>query len=258
MEKQEMLNRIEEHFGERPKYMGAPSFAYQIILGDEMYTINRAGEITDSKGREIELRQLLCISENTTSEAIEETQQEANITEAAPATDRMEVVLPMGDHTVYTLRNLINMIASKQGLIQKAFNLSQVIVHEEFIKAINENALAMFQDFEIIEHEIGTDKCPGISFDFDLKTITFKLYVGELEPDRLKAYMDLVALINTNAQKLKHASWKPTTSDNPKYSFRTWLLRLGMIGEEYKTTRKVLLANLEGNGAFRKGGTKDE
>ena len=110
----------------------------------------------------------------------------------------------------------------------------------------------MFQDFEIIEDLIGSGKCPGVAINFALKTITFKFYEGELHQDKLKAYMDLVTLIYTNALNQKHASWKPTKTDNPKYTFRTWLLRLGMIGDEYKTTRKILLQNLPGNGSFRK------
>ena len=35
-------------------------------------------------------------------------------------------------------------------------------------------------------------------------------------------------------------------STNEKYTFRTWLLRLGMIGDEFKTARKFLLENLDG------------
>lgn len=42
-----------------------------------------------------------------------------------------------------------------------------------------------------------------------------------------------------------------THSDNEKYTFRTWLLRLGMIGEEFKTARQHLLKNLEGNIAWK-------
>ncbi|MEY8304856.1 hypothetical protein [Anaerosalibacter bizertensis] len=42
---------------------------------------------------------------------------------------------------------------------------------------------------------------------------------------------------------------KPT--DNEKYTFRTWLTRLGMIGDEYREIRKELLQNLSGNSAFR-------
>ena len=47
------------------------------------------------------------------------------------------------------------------------------------------------------------------------------------------------------------ASRTRTQSTNEKYTFRTWLLRLGMIGEEFKTARKHLLKNLDGNIAWR-------
>ena len=45
----------------------------------------------------------------------------------------------------------------------------------------------------------------------------------------------------------------PTETDNDKYAFRCFLLRLGFIGDEYKIARKVLLRNLTGNSAFRYG-----
>ena len=48
----------------------------------------------------------------------------------------------------------------------------------------------------------------------------------------------------------KSAQWKPTHSPNQKYTFRTWLLRLGLIGEEFKNCRKHLLSHLEGNIAW--------
>ena len=50
----------------------------------------------------------------------------------------------------------------------------------------------------------------------------------------------------------KNASFKPAQEENPKYALRTWLVRLGMNGEEYKASRKVLLVGLEGSCAFRK------
>lgn len=260
MDKKELLKQLEAHFGEKPKYMGAPSFAYQVKAGDEVYTIDRVGKIKNSEGAEVELGELLNVeSEATTSEdATPEVTMEATIPKVKEPVDCMEVVLPMEGHTGLTLRNLVNMITSKQTLIQQAFDLKATIIEEEFARAINEKVIAIIEDFQSIALETGTEKCPGITFDFKSGTITFKFYEGELEPYKLKAYMDLVANINTNSKKLKHASRKATATDNPKYSFRTWLLRLGMIGEEYKTTRKILLANLEGNAAFRKAGANDE
>ena len=51
---------------------------------------------------------------------------------------------------------------------------------------------------------------------------------------------------------------KPDTSDNPKYTMRCFLIRLGMVGAEFKVARKVILRNLTGNSAFRKVGATDE
>jgi hypothetical protein len=46
--------------------------------------------------------------------------------------------------------------------------------------------------------------------------------------------------------------------DNEKYAFRCFLLRLGFIGAEYKTDRKILLKNLTGSSAFKNGGAERE
>ena len=53
------------------------------------------------------------------------------------------------------------------------------------------------------------------------------------------------------ARDAKRVSSKPTETDNDKYAFRCFLLRLGFIGKEYKSVRKILLRNLTGNSAFR-------
>ncbi len=60
------------------------------------------------------------------------------------------------------------------------------------------------------------------------------------------------------AKNQKRVNNKPDTSDNEKYAFRCFLLRLGMIGSEYKSARKVLLRNLTGSSAFRHGKPKKE
>jgi anti-sigma-K factor RskA len=64
----------------------------------------------------------------------------------------------------------------------------------------------------------------------------------------------LIGIVNEKVEEVKRASRKITISDNFRYTFRTWLLRLGMIGDEYRVARKLLLANLEGNIAFRNQG----
>ena len=55
------------------------------------------------------------------------------------------------------------------------------------------------------------------------------------------------------AKTAKSASPKPQQNENPKYAMRTWLLRLGFIGDEFKTAREVLTKRLEGDCSFRHG-----
>ncbi len=90
------------------------------------------------------------------------------------------------------------------------------------------------------------------------KPSAFYLYGSELSDERISAFKDLVALIAEYAKTLNRASFKQAQDDNPKYALRTWLIRIGMNGPEYKETRKTLLKHLEGSGAFRKAGVLDE
>jgi hypothetical protein len=58
--------------------------------------------------------------------------------------------------------------------------------------------------------------------------------------------LDKYIAVSNQALEQKSAQCKVTQSSNPKYTFRTWLLRLGLIGEEYKNCRKHLLEHLDG------------
>ena len=67
----------------------------------------------------------------------------------------------------------------------------------------------------------------------------------------MKSYIQLCLAISHQGLVQKSASRARTQSENEKYTFRTWLLRLGMIGDEFKTARLHLLKNLEGNIAWK-------
>jgi len=55
------------------------------------------------------------------------------------------------------------------------------------------------------------------------------------------------------AKQVKTASSLPQQTENPKFAMRTWLIRLGFVGEEFETAREVLTKRLPGDGAFRRG-----
>lgn len=95
-------------------------------------------------------------------------------------------------------------------------------------------------------------RCLNLHSFFEKGTVEFRVFNSTTHAGELKAAIQFVLAITAQALSQKSAQMKKTQSDNEKYTFRTWLLRLGMIGEEFATARKFLLKNLEGNGAWRK------
>jgi low affinity Fe/Cu permease len=74
--------------------------------------------------------------------------------------------------------------------------------------------------------------------------------------DDATAYSNFVSMLCEFVKNQKRVNNKPDTTDNPKYAMRCFLLRIGMIGTDYKVARKVLLRNLVGSSAFRHGGSE--
>jgi len=99
---------------------------------------------------------------------------------------------------------------------------------------------------------------------FTKGTIEFRLFQFDapsngrkngLHAGQLKSYIQLCLALTQMAKQVRTASPKPQQTENPKYAMRTWLLRLGFIGDEFKTAREVLTKRLDGDTAFRNGRT---
>lgn len=82
-------------------------------------------------------------------------------------------------------------------------------------------------------------------------TVEFRCFNATLHAGRARAYVNLCLAMSAQAIAQRSTVMKRTESDNPAFTFRTWLLRLGLNGEEFKSTREHLLANLEGDRAWR-------
>lgn len=221
MDRKEIVKTLSKHFDIKSKYLGAPSFAYKV--GE--FTVDREGRIISKAGEEVELEIILNSVAETTDDI-------ANI----------EISFPLEGHDGQSLKNLLNVIYSRQPLIKKAFDLGENIVEEELINKLNEADVKTLEDFLEFPNK---ENLKGMSFDDEKITFNFV-------KDEVKASMEFLSLLINKAKELKYASAKVVNTDNEKYAFRTWLMRLGMIGDEYKTTRKILLQPLSGNGAFRK------
>ena len=83
--------------------------------------------------------------------------------------------------------------------------------------------------------------------------VEFDWFDRELTPDEVNAYMLFITALCRFSTELKRVVVKESATDNEKYAFRCFLLRLGFIGDEYKGTRKILLSRLSGSAAFKNG-----
>ncbi|MCC6095668.1 MAG: virulence protein [Lachnospiraceae bacterium] len=102
----------------------------------------------------------------------------------------------------------------------------------------------------LIRHALGvTDIRINVTED----KIEFPWFTREVTAEEAKTYTLFISLLCKLSKELKHASSRPVETDNEKYAFRCFLLRLGFIGPDYKEARKILLQNLTGSAAFRNG-----
>lgn len=172
-------------------------------------------------------------------------------------------------HTPKTLRNLVNIMASKQELIYKALDIDAGRANR-YCKKLEENFVANINRFKPStasgiadiwydgyggnrNAHYNSSRYHGLNLHavFTKGTVEFRLFNSTTHAGRLKTYIQFCLAVNNQALIQKYASPVTTVSTNECYTFRTWLLRLGLIGNEFKTARKFLLENLEGDIAWR-------
>lgn len=170
-------------------------------------------------------------------------------------------------HTVKTLRNIVNIMAAKEDLLYKTLGVRPRREHyckkadTRFLDELNHKRPRNMAALERMWYNGATGRYShydstryhGLNLHsvFSKGTIEFRLFNSTLHAGKIKAYIQLCLAISHQALIQKGASRSKTTSTNEKYTFRTWLLRLGMIGEEFKSARLHLLKNLDGNIAWK-------
>ena len=170
-------------------------------------------------------------------------------------------------HTPQTLRNIVNIMASKEDLLYKAL---RVQVDRErycrkadtrFLEELNHKRPRTMQEVEALwyngygsryaHYDDSRYHALNLHSVFSKGTIEFRMFNSTLHAGEVKSYIQLCLAISHQALVQRGASRIKTQPENEKYTFRTWLLRMGLIGDEFKTARMHLLKNLEGNIAWR-------
>ena len=185
-------------------------------------------------------------------------------------------------HTPQSLRNLANIMAGHEGLIAEALDLDRGrmsrycrTVDPRFLEQLNKKkpqTMAQLADIWYASHGAGYNRSAHYNDSryhmlnyhatFTKATVEFRLFQFDAPADgkrnglhagQLKGYIQFCLLLSQMAKEVKSASPKPQQHENPKYAMRTWLLRLGFIGDEFKTAREVLTRRLSGDASFRNG-----
>ena len=171
-------------------------------------------------------------------------------------------------YTPQTLRNLVNIIASKEDILYKALRIDPARLrwckktNEKLLEAINRRKPQTMEALKDIwyagstrgrdEHYNDT-RYHGLNLHstFTKGTVEFRLFNSTTHAGEIKAYIQFCLAVSHQALTQKKASARKTVTDNEKYAFRCWMLRLGLSGDEFKTCRLHFLKHLEGNSAWR-------
>ena len=206
-------------------YQGAPSFSY--IIGD--FTVDRNGVL--SHGSDIhpdfaavlvsDLQERGFEAEKTAidnmAEASDAVQNVPDVTPNTDAPDKLTIEVPDIGFTSEVRKNLKKIVASKATLLKQALE---------------------------------TDDLPIVELDSKITFPWFTLHNLDGEAD---AYNRLIAAICKMAKTQKRVTAVEKPIENAKFTMRLFLIRLGFIGDEYKTARKILLRNLTGNSSWKSG-----
>lgn len=241
--RKELVNAVSQVLSAPSKYLGAPTFAYEV----GGYNIDKNGvlEGEDSPGLVADLLGLhdfKAVSEKydaplPETEPIPEDVQIPNEVEVGgrissykdsgepvlydsaeqEETDSLIIEMPRSGFSDLAIENLKRLVESKETLIKKALDTDSIPVI------------------------IGEEK------------IIFPWFYGDYNADEVKAYSNFIAALCEMARTQKRVNATEKDVNNEKYAFRCFLLRLGFIGPEYKKERKVLLSKLSGSSAFKNG-----
>ena len=222
--RKELVKVIADATGARAEYKFMPTCNYEI----DYFTVTKDGTLLfDDRADSEEVEQVL---ETIAAAGFEceahdgeklPTEEESKAIDTAPQnkTVGLMVEIPLDKVAV---GNLTKLLDAKGGLIKKA---------------------------------LGVDTLP---IEIQEDRVAFPWFPELPDADSVKAYTHFISALCEMSKNAKRVTVTEKAVDNEKYAFRCFLLRLGFIGSEYKTERKILLKNLSGFSAFKNGGVSHE
>lgn len=211
------IKAIERIVKEKAAYAGPPSFSYTI----GSFIVDRDGNVTCKNSDELIALEKALADEGVSGEGIPHLN---------------------GQHGVNTpegIRNLINMIHSKQYLLGQAVGYKAFEISDELVAVLKDKNLSADEMLSRMRTYAPT----GLEITDDKVVIT-----GLPDTESYKALAD--AMINS-ANLAKWVSPDETIEQNEKFYMRAWLVRIGLDKPDTKEIRATILKNLKGHTAFR-------
>ena len=226
--RKELVSEIARIDGSKKEYLGVPSCAYQV--GD--FHISKDGVVSADEGKLTDILETLMVAGfepagQTKEEGKDEPQEAHSEAEKNEPTEKpmplqnggeaLTIEIPLAGFDENALANLDNLIKSKGWLIKKALGIEELPI------------------------KVGE------------ASMKFPWFKKMPDSDECQAFTDFIGKLAEHSKKQKRISSKVKETENEKYAFRCFLLRLGFIGTEYKKQRKILLSRLNGSSAFKVG-----
>ena len=181
----------------------------------------------------------------------------------------IHIHLDGADHTARSIRNFVNIIASKNDLFYKALQIEPSRIgyckkmDEILVEKINRKKPKTLAQIESLWYEGYSESTTRHyhssryhflnlhSFFNGNHTVELRGFNSELHAGKIRSYIVLSLALNRQALTQKCASAKKPQVENEKFAMRTYLNRIGFIGEEFANCREHLTTHLEGSAAWR-------
>lgn len=173
------------------------------------------------------------------------------------------------DHTPKSLRNFLNIIYARNDLLYESLEIEPSRMRyckkmdQRLVGQMNKKKPTTFREIEDIWYEgyyetrsrhYHNSRYHFLnlhSFFNGVGTVELRGFNGTLHAGKIRSFILLALAINQQALTQKFASSKKPQMSNPKFAMRTWLNRIGFIGEDFKNPREHLCKHLEGSAAYR-------
>lgn len=181
----------------------------------------------------------------------------------------IHIHLDGSEHTPRSIRNFVNIIVSKNDLFYKALQIAPERMtyckkmDALLVEKLNRRKPKTMREIENLWYEGYSESRDRHyhhsryhflnlhSFFTGNHTVELRGFNSELHAGKIRSYIVLALALNHQALTQKCASAKKPQTENEKFAMRTYLNRIGLIGNEFANCREHLTTHLDGSAAWR-------